>query len=99
MDLKHVEGNQKRDVRLYTLSTCIWCRKTKEFLKKLDVDYYYIDVDILEGSEKDDVVKEIMKFNPKCSFPTMVVDKSKAIVGYKEDEMKTALGLQVNNIR
>lgn len=93
MEIKHIEGRHKKDVKLYTLSTCIWCRKTKEFLKKLDVDYYYIDVDVLEGIEKDDVVKEIMKFNPKCSFPTMVVDKSKTIVGYREDEIKNTLGL------
>ncbi|MFH1230132.1 MAG: glutaredoxin family protein [Planctomycetota bacterium] len=93
MDLKHVEGNKKKDVRLYALSTCVWCGKTKEFLNKMDVDYYYIDVDGLQGKERQEVVNEIMRFNPQCSFPTIVVNKTKAIVGYKEDEMKMALGL------
>jgi glutaredoxin len=93
MDLKHVEGNKKKDVRLYALSTCVWCRKTKEFLNKMNVDYYYIDVDGLQGKERQEVVNEIMRFNPQCSFPTIVVNKTKAIVGYKEDEMKMALGL------
>ncbi|MFH0889457.1 MAG: glutaredoxin family protein [Planctomycetota bacterium] len=93
MDLKHVEGNQKRDVRLYALSTCVWCRKTKDFLNKMSIDYYYIDVDGLQGKERQEVVNDIMRFNPQCSFPTMVVNKTKAIVGYKEDEMKIVLGL------
>ena len=35
---------------------------------------------------------DVKKFNPKCSFPTIIIGE-KVIVGYKEDEIKEALGL------
>jgi len=37
-------------------------------------------------------VEDVKKFNPKCSFPTIIIGE-KVIVGYKEDEIKEALGL------
>ncbi|MEG2203096.1 MAG: glutaredoxin domain-containing protein, partial [Christensenellaceae bacterium] len=39
------------DVRLYTLSTCGWCKKTKSFLESHDVSYAYIDMDMLFDDE------------------------------------------------
>jgi glutaredoxin-related protein len=40
---------KRRNIKLYALSTCIWCRKTKEFLDKSGVEYEYVYVDELEG--------------------------------------------------
>ncbi len=37
-------------------------------------------------------MEDVKKFNPKCSFPTIIIGE-KVIVGYKEDEIKEALGL------
>lgn len=88
MNLKHIEGKNKSDIVLYTLSTCIWCRKVKELLKTLDVDYYYADVDLLEGEEKEKVKNDIIKWNPSCSFPTLVVNNQRCIVGYQESEIR-----------
>ena len=34
---------------MYALSTCIWCKKTKQMLKDLGVDYTFEDVDNLSG--------------------------------------------------
>ncbi|MEE8597029.1 MAG: glutaredoxin family protein [bacterium] len=92
MDIKHIEGKNKGKIMLYALSTCVWCKKTKKLLNNLGVDYYYIDVDLLEEEEKEKAKKEIMRFNPSCSFPTTVINNEKCIVGYKEQEIKEALG-------
>ena len=89
---KKVAGKKKGDVLLYALSTCGWCRKTKSLLDSLGVEYKYIDVDHLEGQVKDEVVKEITLWNPSCSFPTMVINNDKCIVGFKEEEIREALG-------
>ncbi len=91
MDVKHVSGKNRGHVLMYALSTCIWCKKTKRLLDSLGVDYNYIDVDLLDEKEKDDATKEIMQWNPSCTFPTIVIDKKKCIVGYKENEIKKAL--------
>jgi glutaredoxin-like protein NrdH len=91
MPVNHVEGTNKGDVMLYALSTCGWCRKTKELLKELGVGFSYTDVDILTGDEKQAIVDEVKKWNPSCSFPTLVINGSNCIVGFKEDEIKDAL--------
>ena len=92
MDVKHVAGTNRGKVMLYALSTCGWCRRTKALLNDLAVEYDYIDVDLLQGKEQDDVMNEVRKFNPDCNFPTMVIDGQKCIVGFKEDEIREALG-------
>ena len=91
MNTTHVDGKEAGKVMLYTLSTCVWCKRTKALLKELGIAYDYIDVDLLSGSEEDEVVKEIKKYNPDCSFPTLVINDSQCIVGFKEDEILEAL--------
>ena len=93
MKFEHVKGKNKGKVLLYALSTCGWCRKTKEFLNKLGVEYSYIFVDLLEENDKDKTIEEIKKWNPRCSFPTIVINDRDTIVGFKEEEIKEALGL------
>jgi glutaredoxin-like protein NrdH len=92
MAIIHVDGKNKGKVMLYALSTCGWCKKTKAMLNELGVAYDYTDVDLLQGQEQDKVIKEITKFNPACNFPTMVIDDKKCIIGFKEDEIREALG-------
>lgn len=92
MTINHVAGKNKGKVMLYALSTCGWCKKTKALLGELGVGYDYIDVDLLKGQERDAVVKEIMKYNPACNFPTMVINSSQCIIGFKEDDIREALG-------
>jgi glutaredoxin-like protein NrdH len=77
---------------LYTLSTCVHCSAAKRFLKENDIEYDYIDVDKLDGSEKDDVLSEMMEVSGDMRFPTIVIGK-KVIVGFYEDKLKEALGL------
>ena len=92
MSLEHVKGKNMGTIMLYALSTCGWCRKTKEYLNSLGAEYHYIYVDLLPDDERDNIMKIVQKWNPKSSFPTIVVN-DKCIVGYKEDEIKNALKL------
>lgn len=91
INIKHIPGTNKGKIMLYALSTCIWCRKTKSLLNELGVEYSYIDVDLLEGEEKERIKKEIMKWNPSISFPTIVINDERCIVGFKEKEIKDLL--------
>jgi glutaredoxin len=91
-NVTHVAGQKKGKVMLYALSTCGWCKKTKELLKELDVEYDYSDVDLLKGEEQKAALKEIQKFNPQCNFPTLVIDDQNCIVGFKEEDIRDALG-------
>lgn len=81
-----------KDVKLYTLSTCSHCKSTKRLLAECTIQYDFIDVDLLEGEERKAILEDIKKVNPRCSFPTLIIGE-KVIVGYKEKEIKEALGL------
>ena len=94
MNVEHVPGNNVGHMMLYALSTCPWCQKTKKLLNELGVEYYYIDVDYLDGAEKEQVMNDVKKWNPACSFPTLVLNDKKCIVGFKENEIREAFRLK-----
>jgi glutaredoxin-like protein NrdH len=79
-------------VKLYSLSTCSHCKSTKKFLSDCTVMYDFVDVDLLQGEERKAILEDVKKFNPKCSFPTIIIG-DKVIVGFKENEIREALGL------
>ena len=79
-------------VKIYSLSTCSHCRATKVFLDECHVKYDFTDVDLLQGDERTAIIEDVKKLNPNCSFPTIIIG-DKVIVGYKEDEIREALGL------
>ena len=78
--------------RYLLLGSCSHCKSTKKFLSECTVQYEFVDVDLLEGDERKAILEDVKKLNPKCSFPTIMIGE-KVIVGYKEDEIKEALGL------
>jgi glutaredoxin-like protein NrdH len=88
-----VDGRDKGKIFIFALSTCIWCRKTKELLKTLEVKYRYIDVDLVEGEEaQKDIMSEMQRFNPATSFPTIVFnDGEKVILGFEEEQIKECI--------
>jgi len=83
-----VEGADKGKIVVYTLSTCMWCRMAKTLLKDLGVGYEYVDVDLLEDKEKDAAKKEIRRWNPAGSYPTIVINEKECVAGFDEAEIK-----------
>ena len=81
----------EHDITIYSLSTCIWCRKTKQFLKDSGLKYEAVDVDLLGLAEKEKVMDEIRKWNPSCSFPTVVINRKHCVVGFDPDKIKKHL--------
>jgi glutaredoxin-like protein NrdH len=92
MSIEHVNGKNKGKLMLYALSTCGWCNKTKDLLREMGVAFDYAYVDLLEGKEQDNAMTLVEKFNPSGSFPTLVINDTKAIVGFREQEIREALG-------
>ena len=84
--------SDKKPVKVFSLSTCSHCKSTKKLLSECTIQYEFVDVDLLEGEERKAILEDVKKFNPKCSFPTIIIGE-KVIVGYKEEEIKEALGL------
>jgi len=92
MVVEHVNGKDKDKVMLYALSTCQWCAKTKALLGELGVSFDYVFVDLLESREQDETMDAIERVNPKGSFPTLVINGTRCIVGFREQEIREAFG-------
>ena len=82
----------RKPVKMYTLSTCSHCKSAKKFLGDHSVVFDFMDVDLLTGDERKALLDEIRKFNPACSFPTILIGDS-VIVGFNEIAIREALGL------
>ena len=87
-EFTRVAGENVGSVVLYALSTCVWCKKARNLLDELKIEYHYIYVDLLENDENTRIRDDIRKWNPQCSFPTLVIDNEKCIVGFKEDKIR-----------
>ncbi len=89
-----VPGRDSRhQILFYGLSTCIWCKRTRQFLEEQGVAFDYVYVDLLRGQEQDEAKAQVRRWNPSLSFPTIVVDNAKCVVGYRPEELEEVLGL------
>ncbi|HET6486897.1 MAG TPA: glutaredoxin family protein [Spirochaetia bacterium] len=88
MTFEHVDGSDKGRIVLYALSTCMWCRMAKNLLKDLGVGFEYLDVDTLQAEEKETVKKEIRRWNPSGSYPTIVINDKECVSGFDETEIR-----------
>jgi glutaredoxin-like protein NrdH len=83
-----VETRKKR-IRLYSLSTCPTCKKVKTFLDNEKISYELVEVDLLDSGEQWVLSKEIKKYNPQGTYPTLIVEE--VITGYDEESIRKAL--------
>jgi len=81
-----------QSIQVFSLSTCSHCKATKKLLADCTVKYEFVEVDLLQGEERAAILEDVKKFNPKCSFPTIIIGNT-VIVGFKEKEIKEALGM------
>lgn len=79
-------------LRLYGLSTCPMCNRLKKFLDEHGIAYEHIVVDLLDGGEQWVATKELKRYNPDATYPTLVVEET--IVGFDEAKIKEVLGLK-----
>jgi glutaredoxin len=92
MEKIRVSGkNKTHKVLMYAISTCAWCKMTKQFLKDNDVEYEYVDVDMASDEDHEKIRREITSRGASPSFPTVVVDDKTVITGFRKDKLKEAL--------
>ena len=94
MDLfKEVDGKKdKQDVSIFTLSTCMWCKKCKAYLKDRDIKYKYIDVDSISSEEKSKILEYLREnYKPdRIAYPFLVCD-DKFVVGYDPNKYEEVI--------
>ena len=56
----------------------------------MDFDYIYID--LLSGDDEETAIREVKRFNPSVSFPTVIINDERAILGFDEQAIRKAFG-------
>ena len=77
-------------VKLYALSTCPYCMKTKQLLNQHNIAYDLVDVDLAEEEVADRVLEEVQKLTGRQSFPVTLIN-DKVILGFKPEEILETL--------
>ncbi|XHH08535.1 MAG: glutaredoxin family protein [Candidatus Bathyarchaeia archaeon] len=94
MQFSKVAGKKTdHKVTLYALSTCVWCKMTKQFLNDNSIGYEFIDVDLLEDDDREKARQAIISKGASLSYPTTIVDEKVVITGFKKEQLKEALGV------
>jgi glutaredoxin-like protein NrdH len=88
----HVDGENCGKLNFYGLSTCIWCRKTRNLLDQLGVAYDYVYVDLLPPAAQEQAMETVRRWNPNESFPTIVFNDSSCVSGFDEASIRKAVG-------
>jgi glutaredoxin-like protein NrdH len=83
----------EHSVMFYGLSTCVWCKRTRQFLEDQEIQFEYIYIDKLKGQEREEAIERVRRWNPAVSFPTVVIGGAQCVIGYKPDKIKEALDL------
>ena len=66
---------------------------TKQFLKDNDVEFEYVDVDLLNDEDRSKAHETISSKGGMLSYPTTIVDDKTVINGFRKDQLKEALGV------
>ena len=84
------EGNlHKGEIIVFALSTCAFCKKALKFLRENSISFSYVYVDEFDFEKKSHVKNELKKkYKRDVGFPFLILDDSKIIVGFTEDEYK-----------
>jgi glutaredoxin len=94
MQLSKVTGEKNQHkVVLYALSTCVWCKMTKQFLKDNNIEFEYVNVDLCEEDDKQKIRAEIQSKGGNLNYPTTIIDDKIVVTGFRKDQLKEALGI------
>ncbi|MBD3192716.1 MAG: glutaredoxin [Candidatus Heimdallarchaeota archaeon] len=86
-------ANASKDVTVYALSTCGFCRRGLQFLRDHDIAFKFIYVDKLSRDERFKIKRDLQdKYNERVAFPFLIID-GEVIVGFREERWKEAFGV------
>ncbi|MHA1150417.1 MAG: glutaredoxin family protein [Promethearchaeota archaeon] len=85
---KKVDGEKGAEEKIvvFTLSTCMWCKKCKRFLNEKNIKYRYVDVDQIDYQEKAILLEYLREnYQSRVSYPFLICE-SGHVVGYDPNQ-------------
>ena len=77
---------------MYTLHTCRHCSRLKEYLAARGVFIQEVYLDDFAQPARKAILETLKTYNPRCSFPTLVLPDGRLVIGFREDEVKELFG-------
>lgn len=91
--VKVLGENNDHKVLMYALSTCVWCKLTKQFLRDNKIAYEYVDVDLCSEKDREKVKKDIQSRGGDLTYPALIIDDKVLITGFRKDLIREALAI------
>ena len=79
-----------KKVKLYALTTCLWCKKTKKYFEDRGIKYNCVDYDKADAAEQARIMAEMKANGGGGSFPYVCID-GEVVQGYVPDEFEKLL--------
>jgi len=81
-----------KKVSMYTLSTCPWCRKTKNFFKERNMPFEFVDYDLADEPTQERIAGEMMRYTDHIAFPFVRIGND-VVIGYNPEKYEQLIGL------
>lgn len=96
VDFETVKGEREPEqLRVFSLSTCAFCRRAHNFLKENGLTFSYVYLDQLDFDLKREVKAELKsKFDTVPVFPILLISDRDAVSGFVKEKWADKLGLE-----
>jgi glutaredoxin-like protein NrdH len=85
---------QDREVLVFALSTCAFCKRALDFLKTQNVRHSYVYLDRIDPDLKKRIKADLKeRYTNLPVFPVLVIDRQQALSGFTEARWREGLGL------
>ena len=76
---------------MYALTTCLHCKNTKKFLEENKFEVIVIHLDDYCDSDRSNLMEKVRKYNPRGTFPVVLMPNGKVIVGFRKMLLQEAM--------
>lgn len=78
---------EQKVIKIYTTSTCVYCRGAKEYFQEKGINYEEINL-----SEHPDRIQEMVQISGQMGVPVILID-GRVIIGFNRGAINEALDL------
>jgi glutaredoxin len=75
---------------VYGLSTCPWCRKTKQYFTDKQTDFDYINYDLTNEEEQSKIMQDMKQLGGGNAFPLVKIGEE-IVIGYNPEKFAALL--------
>ena len=95
LTFKTEEGKQpKKNLTVYALSTCGFCKAALRFLRKHNLSFRYLYVDHLDEYHKTVLKQELKEtYGERPMYPFLIIGDDDYLIGFDEDEWYEKIGV------